>query len=201
MKKLLRNRKFVISVLALAVFYIVLFIVFRKFEITTDKINGFVAPLGAYGFLMLFLLQLIGSLTPIPDAPLISFAVILYGPVNGAIAVFLGMYLAANIHFLIAKKLGKDYIIKKFPAIETFLQKYSSNTGYRTLTLMRIFNLLSFDVVSYYAGISGVSFKRFTGSTVTALGFHVVLNAIFATTLVGHNIFEVMLANVISLFH
>lgn len=181
----LRNRKLLLTLILLGIAYIGLFILFRKFEITSEKISSLVAPFGTYGFIALFALQFIASLTPIPDTALASLGVILYGPLKGTIAVFLGMYLAANIHYYIARKLGREYIVRRFPSVETFTNKYSAKISLKKLILMRIFNLLSFDIVSYFSGVGGVSFKRFTISTAIALAIHVTLNAILASFLIA----------------
>ncbi|KXK27327.1 MAG: TVP38/TMEM64 family inner membrane protein YdjZ [candidate division WS6 bacterium OLB20] len=158
---LARNRKVFIAVTLLAAVYIILYIVFRQNQISRTEIEEFLAPLGAWGILAAYLIQVLTSMTPLPDAPLAFVTMILYGPYAGSAAIFIGMLTATTINYAIASRLGTRYILGRFPLTASYLKRYGKNATFESLLLLRFFSFVTFDIVSYIAALSGVPFWKF----------------------------------------
>jgi uncharacterized membrane protein YdjX (TVP38/TMEM64 family) len=185
-KKLIENKNLLITLILFGLFYLVILFIFRKFEISQERINGWIGQFGAYSVVAILLLQFIGSMTPIPDTILTAIAMVLYGPFWGGVLIWCGMYTAGTMHFIIARKLGKEIIIKKFPEISKFAGKITGNNVITRLTYLRMFMVLSFDVPSYVAGISGVTYWQFTASFILGLIPHLVSYAFITQGLLAN---------------
>ena len=168
LKKLKQHSRLILLGAGFAIFYFVLYLILRNYRISKEEIQRLLAPFGVYGILALLFLQIIFSLTPIPDSAMPLIATITYGPA-GVIVVMVGMFIAALIHYLIGHRLGKALITKKFPETKRYLEKLSGKHVIPKLVAMRLFTLVSFDITSYIAGISDIDFKTFFIATAIGL--------------------------------
>ena len=107
--------------------------------------------------------------SPIPSAPIALAAGAAYGHSFGTILVVFGAELGAIIAFLLARGLGR-------PFVERHVGKKLS-TGFlgsqNTLTFLvfssRLLPFLSFDMISYAAGLSKLHFWRFAFATLPGI--------------------------------
>lgn len=167
-RMLLSHKRYVILFVLFAIAYITLLVVFNEHQITQDEIRKLVEPLGMWGLLALLGVQMICSLTPLPDGPMPMLGMIIYGPI-GILVVFLGMFISAIIHYFIGKLLGKAFIETKFPLIKRFADKFNGDHVILKLIYLRLFSVVSFDVTSYIAGISKIDFNTFIVATIIGL--------------------------------
>lgn len=148
---------------------------------------------------------LITSVRPVlfflPSMGLTIVAGILFGKYWGTAYVVLGGALSTMVGYYFAQWFGRNTakkLIKKNSYL-LFLEKESTNNGKNMVLYMRLFNL-PWDLVSYWAGVSGINFKDFYiasmipivpisflytyfGSTVfnpTCAGFFIALTIMFA---------------------
>ena len=107
--------------------------------------------------------------SPIPSAPIALAAGAAYGHSFGTILVVFGAELGAIIAFLLARGLGR-------PFVERYVGKKLS-TGFlgsqNTLTFLvfssRLLPFLSFDMISYAAGLGKLHFWRFAFATLPGI--------------------------------
>ena len=114
-------------------------------------VRDFVASYGVYAALMSFLLMIFQSIAAPLPAFLITFANAMAG---------------AAICFYIAKILGRDVAEKLtsktgLEQIDTFFERYGKNT----ILICRLLPFVSFDIVSYAAGLTSMSFVSFFVAT------------------------------------
>lgn len=159
-----KNKRIIILGAVFILFYAVVLILFRKFDISKEEIQKLIEPFGVYGVLALLVIQIIFSLTPMPDGAMPLIAMVLYGP-PGVMIVMIGMFIASIIHYEIGKILGKEFILKHFPKTEKFLNKMGSRHVIFRLVALRLFTFVSFDITSYIAGISKIKLKTFLIAT------------------------------------
>jgi uncharacterized membrane protein YdjX (TVP38/TMEM64 family) len=106
----------------------------------------------------------------LPSMGLTIVAGILFGATWGTIYVTVGGALSTITGFYFAKWIGRDIakkLIAKNNAIVEFEKKTQKNGG-RAVLYMRLINL-PWDIVSYWAGISGIRFKDFYISSMIPL--------------------------------
>lgn len=132
-------------------------------------VKEFVASYGGYAALISFLLMIFQSLAAPLPAFLITFAnANLFGWWQGAILSWSSAMAGAAVCFFVARILGRDVAEKLtsktgLAQIDTFFEKYGKNT----ILICRLLPFISFDIVSYAAGLTSMSF----GSFFIATGF------------------------------
>lgn len=128
-----------------------------------EKLLILVTEFGLVGPVVIILL--IASaivISPVPSAPIALVSGLLYGHVFGTIYVVIGALSGAMIAFMIARKLGYDYINRKLHLhmpVKLFLG--SQNTLMMIVFLSRLAPFISFDVISYAAGLTKLTLTRF----------------------------------------
>ena len=130
-------------------------------------VEEFVASYGPYAMLVSALLMVFQSLiAPLP-AFLITFAnASLFGWWQGAILSWSSAMVGAALCFWIARLLGRDFVEKLtsktgLAKIDGFFAKY----GRQSVLIARLLPFMSFDVVSYAAGLTSMGFWPFLLAT------------------------------------
>lgn len=142
-------------------------IAFVLSSMDVDGVIAFIRSFGVWAVVVSFLLMIFQSLAaPIP-AFLITFAnAAIFGWWQGAILSWTSAMAGAAICFLIANVLGRD-VAERFTSktalksVDTFFDKY----GKHTILICRLLPFMSFDIVSYAAGLTSMSFISFFVAT------------------------------------
>ena len=110
-------------------------------------VRDFVASYGAYAAVISFLLMIFQSIA----APLPAFLLTFTSAMAGAAACF---YIARILGRDVAEKLTSKSGLAQ---IDTFFERYGKNT----ILICRLLPFISFDIVSYAAGLTSMSFMSF----------------------------------------
>ena len=163
-----KNFRYVI----LFVFIIILTITLILFDVNsiTDLFYNFVSNLQSNSFfsliliLLLFLLRSISIIIPVLPGTIFSVAAgFQFGFAQGLVVIFLADFISCSTSFLLARKLGRNYISrllgsKQMRRVESISQDYlESNYFLMTSLLMSGF----FDFVCYAIGLTKITWKRF----------------------------------------
>lgn len=139
---------------------------FENVELLTVKAQnlGFFGPL-----LLIALMTLAIVFSPLPSAPIALAAGALYGHSYGTIYIVVGAELGAIIAFLIARiaghELASQYLGSKFS-----LGRFGSQNALTSIVFIsRLIPFMSFDLVSYAAGLTPIKFWRFASATLLGL--------------------------------
>ncbi len=131
------------------------------------KLEAFVDSYGVYAALVSFGLMILQSVAAPLPAFLITFAnANLFGWWKGALLSWSSAMAGAAICFYIARILGREAAIKLtsktgLEQIDVFFEKYGKNT----ILICRLLPFVSFDLVSYAAGLTSMSFGAFMLAT------------------------------------
>lgn len=132
-----------------------------------ESIKQYILSFGIWAPVISFLLMLLQSVAAPLPAFLITFSnAALFGWVKGAILSWSSAMAGATLCFYISRFLGRDVAIKltsKFAleSIDEFFDKY----GKHTILIARLLPFISFDIVSYAAGLTSMSFMSFFVAT------------------------------------
>lgn len=138
-----------------------LFMLFSSMNV--DIIVVYVRSFGVYAIVVSFLLMMFQSLAAPLPAFLITFAnAAIFGWWQGAILSWTSSMAGAALCFYIAKILGRDAVEKitsKFAleSVDGFFEKY----GKHTIVICRLLPFVSFDYISYAAGLTSMNFIPF----------------------------------------
>lgn len=133
-----------------------------------DAVRSYILAFGLWApviSLALMLLQAIAS--PIPAFAVSIANGLAFGPWWGAILSLVGRALAATLCFFIARAIGRDAVEalvgrKTVRRSEAWFEQW----GTQTVLLTRLVPFVSFDLVSYVAGLSRLRFDKFMLATV-----------------------------------
>ena len=154
---------FLIPKLRSGALYIVSMFATGDFTVLRD----FVASYGAYAALISFLLMILQSVAAPLPAFLLTFAnANLFGWWRGAILSWSSAMAGASLCFFIARLLGREAVVKLtsrsgLQNIEEFFKRH----GRMSILIARLLPFISFDIVSYAAGLTSVSFWSFFVAT------------------------------------
>lgn len=131
-----------------------------------DRIQGILVRAGSLApFLYMIIMALAVVVSPIPSVPLDVAAGVFFGPLLGTIYSAIGALGGAVASFLIARFLGREVLERFLGGHINFCTKCSNRLLTKVIFLSRLLPIISFDIVSYGAGLTKVSLKTFSVST------------------------------------
>ena len=125
---------------------------------------GAVGPLAVVGLMTLAIL-----VSPIPSAPIALAAGAAYGHTWGTAYILLGAELGALAAFGLARLLGRDALQRWLGGRLPKTRLGSQGTLMAIVFASRLLPFISFDVVSYAAGLTTLSFWRFALATLAGI--------------------------------
>jgi uncharacterized membrane protein YdjX (TVP38/TMEM64 family) len=165
--------------IALGIFLLCLFIClwltqpgFNHFMVNLFTPDGFeqvVRRLGRWGVLIYIgLIALSVVVSPIPSAPLAMIAGALWGTVIAGVYSVIGGFLGGLIAYYLGRTLGRSAIKALTGKIIVFSQRKGEIYLGWLIFVSRLLPVLSFDLISYGAGMTGLSLPIY--ATATLLG-------------------------------
>ncbi len=125
-----------------------------------------VRQLGAWGPLLVIGLMVLAILvSPIPSAPIAMAAGAAYGHAWGTLYVLLGAEIGALVAFGLARWLGGETMRRWFGDRLSVGLLGSQNALTGIVLVSRLLPFISFDIISYAAGLTVLSFWRFALAT------------------------------------
>lgn len=132
-------------------------------SLNLDAVVELIRGYGVYAAIISFILMILQSiLAPIP-ALLITLAnAAVFGWWKGALLSFSSSMAGAALCFYIARTLGRDYVEKivtktGLAKVDEFFERYGKNS----ILICRLLPFVSFDIVSYAAGLTPIKFWDF----------------------------------------
>ena len=172
MMEVIKNNKIKISV-TLVIICMYLFIpsvkvnvnqaIFILSNVNVDMAREYILSFGIWAPIVSFLLMILQSVAAPLPAFIITFANAgLFGWVKGAMLSWTSAMAGAALCFYIARFLGRNAVEKltsktALKSVDDFFEKY----GKYAILIARLLPFISFDIVSYAAGLTSMSFGSF----------------------------------------
>ncbi|MCK5427722.1 MAG: TVP38/TMEM64 family protein [Thermodesulfovibrionia bacterium] len=135
-----------------------------------EQIERWLAHAGGFApFLYMAVMALAVIFSPIPSMPLDIAAGAFFGAFLGTVYSVTGAFIGANISFIIARHLGRNFIERFLGGHINFCTYCSDKILTKIVLLSRLLPIVSFDVVSYGAGLTKMSLKNFSLATVIGM--------------------------------
>ena len=131
-----------------------------------EKIKVFLTQMG-FGapFIYITIMALAIVISPIPSLPLNIAAGAVFGPLLGTLYSVVGALVGAAASFLIARNLGRELIEKYLGGHVNFCPRCSDRILTKIVFFSRLLPVVSFDIVSYGAGLTKMSLRKFSVAT------------------------------------
>ncbi|MDN5788859.1 TVP38/TMEM64 family protein [Pseudorhodobacter sp.] len=135
-----------------------------------EALETLMAQAGIWGPLLIIGLMTVAVVaSPIPSAPIALAAGAAYGHVWGTVYVVIGAELGALIAFGLARVLGRDALKHVFGTSVDAGLLGSQNALTGTVFISRLMPFVSFDMISYAAGLSCLHGWRFALATLAGI--------------------------------
>ncbi len=133
-------------------------------ELDAASVEDAVRAIGPMAIVLLVALGIVVS--PIPSGVIALVAGALYGtPIGGSLTV-LGAGLGASCAFALSRHLGRGLLVSsRSAAVRTLTRERSQRGLMLTVFVTRLVPFISFDAVSYVAGLTPLRFWRFLVAT------------------------------------
>ncbi len=134
--------------------------------IAPERIRGVLESAGPFAPVLYMLIMAAAVvISPIPSLPLDIAAGMFFGPVKGTLYSLIGATGGAAASFSIARYLGREFVERRISGHIMFCRSCSDKLMTRVVLFSRLLPFVSFDVVSYGAGLTNMSLGRFTAAT------------------------------------
>lgn len=170
----------------------------------TDRgaLRDWVEQLGHWGPIGIIAIMIAAIvLSPIPSGPVAMVAGAAYGGFWGTVVVVIGAEAGALIAFTIARSFGYEVIYRwrrVRPALDWLGKKRSQRTLMLIIFASRLMPFISFDAVSYAAGLTPLSFWRFALATLVGVIPTAYLFTSFGGVLITGNSDTVMIVLILA---
>jgi len=128
-----------------------------------DKVADYIRSFGGWAMAFSFLLMVFSSIiAPLPAFMITLSNAAIFGWWQGAILSWSSAMVGSALCFGISRALGRD-VVEKFAgqgalaSVEGYFEKY----GTKTILVCRLLPFVSFDAVSYFAGLTPMKFLPF----------------------------------------
>lgn len=146
-----------------------------------DYVRGFGVWTPAVSLLLMIAQTVVA---PLPGSLVAAANGIVFGIWWGTLLSWLGGLLGGSLAFGIARWLGRDAVARLLGRAHLeAAEQFGTREGFWIVLVARLIPLVSFDLISYGAGLSSMSFGRFL--LATAIG---MLPGTFAWTALGHDL-------------
>ena len=141
-------------------------------ELFTDPILllAKIRNLGTLGPLLVISLMAVAIvINPLPSAPVALAAGAVYGHTYGTIYIVIGAEVGAIVAFMIARIAGHE-LVSKYLGSNLSLGRFGSQNSLTAIVFVsRLIPFMSFDLMSYAAGLTPIMFWRFAAATLLGL--------------------------------
>lgn len=147
----------------------------KAWEVLTSDderlIKDWVSDFGWMGPLVLVLAMIVQMfLIIVPTILLMVVTVLAYGPYWGSLIIFVSVYAASSIGYLIGSYLSDGVVVKllgkkTLDTLETFIDQF----GFWAVIVTRLNPFLSNDAISFVGGILKMGYWRFIGATLLGI--------------------------------
>lgn len=135
-----------------------------------DSLNEYVGRLGIWGpFVIIGLMTGAIVMSPIPSAPIALAAGMAYGHLWGTLYIVIGAELGALIAFTIGRLVGYEVLHRWFGNRLNMGLLGSQNSLMLIVLTGRLLPFISFDILSYAAGLTPLKFWRFAVATLAGI--------------------------------
>ncbi len=138
--------------------------------LTPDGLKSAVAGTGLAGILVyISIISLAVVMSPIPGAPLTIAAGAVWGPLWAGFYSIIGGFLGSLIAYFIGRTLGKSAVHALTGKVVYFSKERGETYVGLIIFVTRLLPVLSFDLISYAAGMTGLSLSVYAPATLLGM--------------------------------
>lgn len=158
-------KKQVIKIIKILLIILVLYFVFSWLSslISLDKLQSFAQSFGIFGPIVIVLYIAVSHiLAPLAGTPAIVLGVLMFGVFKTVFYLYLASIISSVVNFYISRKFGRKLVLRfvgkrSMTKIDEFINLF----GTKLLIISRLLGFSVFELISYAAGLTKMSFKKY----------------------------------------
>lgn len=160
----LKNKKLIFVLKVFIVVVLVSFLanlLFSRFM--QERLEVYINSIGVFGPLILIFYMVISHVfAPLAGAPAVIVGYTAFGLIKTSIYLYIASIISATANFIIARKFGRK-LVMRFVGQKSMkeIDNYIDNFGIKLLIFARVFGFAFFELISYAAGFTNISFKKY----------------------------------------
>ena len=160
------SRKTGIEILKIISVVVILYVLLKIILIplvVSERFKEFTTNLGFFGYFIVIGYTVLSHVfAPLAGTPGVLLGVTLYGIKIGMVLLYLASLISAGINFYISRKYGRNLVIKLVgKKIMNDVDEFALVEGRQILLISRLLGFSIFEVISYAAGLTKISFKEY----------------------------------------
>ncbi len=135
-------------------------------SLSGESVAAYVKSWGVWGHLALISLMIVHSFVPFPAELVAIAAGMCFGAVWGTVVTWIGAMSGALLAFGLSRRLGRPFLADVLaPKQMAKIDGWSNLTGISALIVVRLIPVIAFNLVNYGAGLTRVTWWRFSWTT------------------------------------
>jgi len=135
-------------------------------HLTAESVIRYIKGSGPWGVAVSIGLMIVHSFVPFPAEFITIANGMVYGQFWGVVVTWTGAMLGAYLAFGLSRKLGRPYVSRMLKrSRKTALEHWFERYGGGALFVSRFIPVISFNLINYAAGLTGISWWTFTWAT------------------------------------
>jgi uncharacterized membrane protein YdjX (TVP38/TMEM64 family) len=131
-----------------------------------EKMSKWLVDAGSFAPLIyMVIMALAVIISPIPSLPLDITAGAFFGVLPGTVFSVIGALAGAVVSFMISRTIGREFVERFLGGHVNFCSTCSDKLLTRIVLFSRLLPVVSFDIISYGAGLTKMSLKMFSLAT------------------------------------
>lgn len=133
--------------------------------LNVESIKNFIISYGTSPVVYMLVMALSIVVSPIPSMPLAATSGALFGPFLGAFYSVIGGTIGAITAFYIARVFGRGFVERILKGHIDFRDSYTGKYITYFVFFSRMLPVFQFDIISYGAGLTNITLKKFAAAT------------------------------------
>ncbi|HUV72071.1 MAG TPA: VTT domain-containing protein [Clostridia bacterium] len=131
--------------------------------VTSEKFQSYVEGLGVFAPLVIILYTVVSHVfAPVSGSPGVLLGFAIFGVIQTSVYLYVASLISATINFYIARVFGREWVEKLAgKRAMSDVDDFIAASGRKMLALSRVFGFPIFEVISYAAGLTKMSFKNY----------------------------------------
>lgn len=136
------------------------------FELSATEVEARIRSWGAWGIAGSIGLMVLHSFVPFPAEIVAMANGMIYGLVWGTVITWVGALLGAYLAFGLSRWLGRPFVLAMVAKRHRkAVDRWADLQGGQALLISRLIPVISFNLINYAAGLTGISWWTFTWAT------------------------------------
>ncbi len=168
-----REKKAVLKFGIFFVLAVALFIVLKTTDLgpylNPERIRDFILSFGIWSAVVYFFLYVLAPLFLLPASLLSLAGGLAFGPLWGTVLTLVGATAGASLAFLLARKMGRDFVGKLFKGKLKSMDARVEKHGFTFMLFFRLVPIFPFGGLNYACGLSKMKFRDYFFGTLIGM--------------------------------